>query len=50
MLSRMISEIESYLMSPMKDAGDSWEIEERIFLGHLLSQLQAQLAVMSVDR
>jgi hypothetical protein len=50
MIGRMIQEIESYLASPMRDAGDSWEIEERRFLRGLLSQLQAQLAVMSIDR
>jgi hypothetical protein len=50
MLSRMIQEIDSYLASPMRDATDSWEIEERKFLRYLLSQLQTQLAVMSVDR
>jgi hypothetical protein len=50
MIVRMIKEIDSYLKSPMRDAGDSWEIEERRFLRGLLSQLQAQLAVMSVDR
>jgi hypothetical protein len=50
MIGRMIQEIESYLASPMRDAGDSWEIAERRFLRDLLSQLQAQLAVMSVDR
>ena len=42
MISRMILEIESYLMSPMKDAEDSWDMEERRFLCDLLSQLQAQ--------
>ena len=50
MISRMIGEIESYLTSPMKDSEDCWEIEERRFLRGLLSQLQTQLAVMSVDR
>ena len=25
MISRIINEIESYLASPMNDAGDSWE-------------------------
>ncbi len=50
MISRMITEIDSYLASPMRDATDSWEIEERRFLNYLLSLLQTQLAVMSVDR
>jgi hypothetical protein len=50
MIGRMIQEIESYLASPMRDAGDSWEIEERRFLRGLLDQLQMQFAVMSVDR
>jgi hypothetical protein len=46
MIGRMIQEIESYLMSPMRDAGDSWEQEERIFLCDLLAQLRAQRDLM----
>jgi hypothetical protein len=50
MISRMILEIESYLMSPMKDAEDSWEQEERIFLCDLIAQLRAQRDRMGVAR
>ena len=42
MLSRMIGEIESYLSSPMRDAEDWWEQEERLTLCDLLAQLKAQ--------
>jgi hypothetical protein len=42
MLSRMIAEIESYLSSPMRNAGDWWEQEERISLCDLLARLAAQ--------
>ncbi len=41
MLSRVIQEIDSYLASPMRDATDSWEIEERRFLRYLLSRASA---------
>jgi len=49
MISRMILEIESYLMSPMKDGGDLWELDERRFLRDLLSQLRAQTYVVIVS-
>ena len=42
MLSRIIGDIESYLMSPMKDPEDWWEQEKRIFLCDLLAQLKEQ--------
>jgi len=42
MLSRIILEIESYLMSPMRDPADYWEKKERMFLHALLTQLRAQ--------
>jgi len=42
MLSRMIGEIESYLSSPMRNAGDWWEQEERLTLCDLLTLLTAQ--------
>jgi hypothetical protein len=41
-LNRIIHEVESFLMSPMKDPEDWWEQEERIFLCDLLAQLIAQ--------
>jgi hypothetical protein len=42
MLNRIIGEIESYLSSPMRDAGCESEIEERRFLQELLEQLTVQ--------
>jgi hypothetical protein len=41
-LNHIIGELESFLMSPMKDPEDWWEQEERMFLCDLLSQLTAQ--------
>jgi hypothetical protein len=41
-LNRIIGEIESYLLSPMRDAGCESEIEERRFLRELLEQLRTQ--------
>jgi hypothetical protein len=40
---QMIREIELYLLSPMRDADDFWEWEERRSLSELLAQLKAQL-------
>lgn len=48
MISRIIFEIESYLASPMKDAGDSWEQQDR-FLRDLLGQLVSQTYVVIVS-
>jgi hypothetical protein len=42
MLSRMITEIESYLASPMRDTEDWWEQEERISLCDLLATIRAR--------
>jgi hypothetical protein len=42
MLSRIIDEIQAYLASPMRDAEDWWEQEERLTLCDLLAQLTAQ--------
>jgi hypothetical protein len=50
MISRIIAEIETYLMSPMKDSGDSWEQEERMFLSDLLAQLRVQHDLMGTER
>jgi len=49
MISRIIFEIESYLASPMKDAGDSWEQQERRFLRDMLDQLVSQTYVVFVS-
>ncbi|HWT83456.1 MAG TPA: hypothetical protein VN648_32190 [Candidatus Methylomirabilis sp.] len=39
-IDQMMREIESYLLSPMRDADDSWEWEERRSLCELLEQLK----------
>ena len=39
-IDRMITEIESYLAFPMKDAESFWEQEERRSLHELLEQLK----------
>jgi hypothetical protein len=49
MLNRIIAEIESYLASPMKDARDGWEYQERAFLRDLLDQLVSQTYVVIVS-
>jgi hypothetical protein len=39
MIARMISEIQTYLSSSMRDEGDFWENEERRVLHELLALL-----------
>jgi hypothetical protein len=43
-IDRMIAEIESYLATPMKDAGSFWEQEEWRSLHELLEQLKREKA------
>ena len=38
--NQMIREIEAYLLSPMRDADDTWEWGERRWLSELLEQLR----------